>query len=384
MARAGLERRWRCLFANDAAAEKKKAYVAQWGGDHFDGRDIGEVQTEDLPEHADLAWASFPCQDLSIAGAGRGIGRHGEATTRSGALWPFLRLMGELKAEGRLPTLLVLENVVGLLSSNGGADFRTICEELGSLDYQFGAVVVDAKYFTPQSRPRVFIIAAVTSIAISEDLATTGPSPHWHNPAVVRAAASLREEITERWRWWNLGEVPKLAPGALLNIVDAGPRADWNSQEETDRLLAMMSPSNEARLATAVRQGGASIGSLYLRMRPEKGRNVQRAEITFNETLGCLRTPRGGASRPRIIVIKDGLVRTRLLSPREAASLMGLPSDYPLPQHYQNAFQLLGDGVVVPVVRFLAERLLEPLLSQRLRSGAKDADRLDPRLAVAA
>ena len=384
MARAGLAEHWRCLFANDAAAEKKAAYLARWGAEHFDDRDIRDVQTHDLPEHADLAWASFPCQDLSIAGAGRGIGRHGDAPTRSGALWPFFRLMAQLREEGRLPKLLVLENVVGLLSSNSGADFKTICEELGSLDYQFGAVVVDAKHFTPQSRPRVFVIAAADSIVVPKSLVKSEPAPDWHSPAVIRARAAFTAELSQRWRWWDLGEVPQLPEAALLEAIDTGERADWNSQAETDRLLGMMSPNNAARLDKAVQQGGTWIGSLYLRMRPGQGRNVQRAEITFNNTLGCLRTPRGGASRPRIIVIHEGIVRTRLLSPREAACLMGLPSDYPLPQLYQNAFQLLGDGVVVPVVRFLADRLLEPLLSQPLGGEAKDSDEPDARLAAAA
>jgi DNA (cytosine-5)-methyltransferase 1 len=55
-----------------------------------------------------------------------------------------------------------------------------------------------------------------------------------------------------------------------------------------------------------------------------------------------------------------------LLSPREAARLMGLPDDYMLPQNYNEAYHLAGDGVAVPVVRFLAEHILEPLLAAPL------------------
>ncbi|WP_448204336.1 DNA cytosine methyltransferase [Azospirillum sp. sgz302134] len=123
----------------------------------------------------------------------------------------------------------------------------------------------------------------------------------------------------------------------------------------------MMSAPHVARLEEAKKDGGTKIGSLYLRMRPEKGKNVQRAEISFGATLGCLRTPKGGASRPRIIVVQGENVKTRLLSAREAARLMGLSPDYPLPDNYQHAFQLIGDGVATPVVRFLADRLIEPL-----------------------
>ncbi|WP_148283786.1 DNA cytosine methyltransferase, partial [Pseudomonas avellanae] len=82
----------------------------------------------------------------------------------------------------------------------------------------------------------------------------------------------------------------------------------------------------------------------------------------FSDVLGCLRTPRGGGSRSRIIVAGNGEVKTRLLSIREAAALMGLETTYVLPEAYQHAFKVIGDGVAVPPVRFLAERLLEPLI----------------------
>ena len=63
----------------------------------------------------------------------------------------------------------------------------------------------------------------------------------------------------------------------------------------------------------------------------------------------------------------------RLLSPREAARLMGLPDTYALPKSYNDAYHLAGDGVVIPVVRFLAEHLLEPLLSSALAVEKKAA-----------
>ena len=56
------------------------------------------------------------------------------------------------------------------------------------------------------------------------------------------------------------------------------------------------------------------------------------------------------------------MIRTRLLSPREAARLMGLSDDYLLPANYNEAYHLIGDGVAVPAVRFLAEHILEPVL----------------------
>ena len=109
------------------------------------------------------------------------------------------------------------------------------------------------------------------------------------------------------------------------------------------------------------------VGCIYKRTRmDEKGNRAQRAEIRFDDVAGCLRTPVGGSSRQSIMIVEGGKVRSRLLSPREAARLMGLPESYKLPDNYNEAYHLAGDGVVVPVVRFLAAYVLEPLLMDRM------------------
>ncbi|HGG61210.1 MAG TPA: DNA cytosine methyltransferase, partial [Gammaproteobacteria bacterium] len=73
MARAGLGDRWQCLFANDFDPAKAESYRRNWGGEHLKVKDIAEVELGELPGEADLAWASFPCQDLSLAGNGGGL-----------------------------------------------------------------------------------------------------------------------------------------------------------------------------------------------------------------------------------------------------------------------------------------------------------------------
>lgn len=365
MARAGLGHQWRCTFANDCDELKTKFYIANWGNDHFDGRDVALVPSSELTGLADLAWSSFPCQDLSQAGAKRGIGVAGdEANTRSGAVWPFLKLMRELAAEGRHPVLLALENVVGLLTANSGADFRAICSALSELGYRFGAVVLNATLFVPQSRPRVFIVAMRNEVLPPSQLRSAGPVDMWCPPVLLRAHSGLSSTVSANWVWWRLGNVPAERALNLSDVIDIHDKFEWNSDEATDRLLSMMAPPQQQRLIEAKLLGRPVIGSLYLRMRSNgDGGTIQRAEISFGESLGCLRTPKGGASRPRIIVVNGAQVRTRLLSPSEAARVMGLDENFVLPQSYHEAFRLIGDGVVPQVVRFLSNNLLEPLAS---------------------
>src|SRR5205807_318135 len=185
MARAGLANEWTCLLANDIDEKKGASYAANWGDEHLAVRDVAELTIADLPGRADLAWASFPCQDLSLAGNGAGL-----AGERSGTFWPFWRLMESLAAAGRAPALIVLENVCGALSSHEGKDFAAICGALSSC-YRFGVLVIDAVHFVPQSRPRLFIVAVQKNFEIPPELADAAPDGFWHPPHLVTAYERL-------------------------------------------------------------------------------------------------------------------------------------------------------------------------------------------------
>ncbi|MEM6441369.1 MAG: DNA (cytosine-5-)-methyltransferase, partial [Pseudomonadota bacterium] len=156
MARLGLGPRWECLWANDHDAAKCTAYRENFGGAHLHEGDVAQVSPTEVPR-ADLAWASFPCQDLSLAGARRGMGVG--AGSRSSVFWAFWFLIERLAKEGRAPRTLAIENVVGLASANGSEDFATLTAALASAGYRWDAHVVDAAWFLPQSRPRLFVIA---------------------------------------------------------------------------------------------------------------------------------------------------------------------------------------------------------------------------------
>ena len=73
MAGIGLGPEWTCTFANDFDEVKASVYKAYHGGRALAVKDVRQVTADDLPGRADLAWASFPCQDLSLAGSGAGL-----------------------------------------------------------------------------------------------------------------------------------------------------------------------------------------------------------------------------------------------------------------------------------------------------------------------
>lgn len=357
MARAGLGADWRCLFANDFDAKKAASYAANWGDAEFRLADVHTLRADDLPGHADLAWASFPCQDLSLAGNGAGL-----KGARSGAFWGFWSVIDSLRAQRRAPRILVLENVVGALTSNKGADFAELCKALLPLDYVIGALTIDAAHFVPQSRARLFIVAVRRDVRVDPMLENDAPSPYWTSAALARAQAALEPCLRRSWRWWNL-RAPALANARLADIIEDAPAdVPWHTRAQTARLVAMMSEPNRAKLRAAQAAGRRVVGTVYRRTRHDgAGEKIQRAEVRFDGVSGCLRTPGGGSSRQFVIIVEGKSSRSRLLSGREAARLMGLPETYVLPERYNDAYHLVGDGLVVPVVRFLAENLLAPI-----------------------
>jgi DNA (cytosine-5)-methyltransferase 1 len=366
MARAGLGKSWRCQFANDFDAMKVAAYVRNYGDADIKLEDVAKLTLDDLPrEPSDLAWASFPCQDLSLAGESKGLGRErDEAFTRSGSFWPFWKLMRGLAEAGRSPRTIVLENVYGCLTSHAGLDFAAIGSALSSSDYRFGAIVINASRFVPQSRPRVFFIAIERNEEAPAELVSNRPDTEWHPRSLVDAVEGLSPSAKTRWIWWK-APAPRVRNTRFADLIENKPTGvDWHSPAETDYLLSLMSPVNRAKVASAKLSAKRIVGSVYRRTRPDpNGVKRQRAEVRFDDLAGCLRTPAGGSSRQSILVIDGERVRSRLLSPREAARLMGLDDNYRLPERYNDAYHVCGDGVCVPIVRYIAETILEPILA---------------------
>ena len=359
MARAGLGCRWQCLFANDVDAKKGTIYKENWGKDHvFKLADVRSLTTADLPSQADLVWASFPCQDLSLAGVGAGL-----SGDRSGTFWPFWDLVQRLAGEDRAPSVVVLENVCGMLTSHQGRDFAAICGAFDNAGYCYGAIIMDAALFVPQSRPRLFFVAARCDDTTPLNVLSEGPLSTWHTPSLKRAYERLSPVARSHWVWWNL-PVPEPRTAVFADLIEHdAPDVEWHSPAETRKLLEMMTAVNLAKVEAAKGARRRLVGTVYKRTRRDQHRRrVQRAEIRFDDITGCLRTPAGGSSRQLIVVVDGETVKSRLISSRETARLMGLPEQYKLPNRYNEAYHLTGDGVVVPAVRHLAAHVLEPIV----------------------
>ncbi len=359
MARLGLGKKWKCLLANELCQKKADAYrINHNPNGELVIDDVANLTTDHVPGQAALSWASFPCQDLSLAGNGKGL-----KGDRSGTFWPFWRLMSDLSDIGRPVPIIVLENVVGALSSNNGKDFKAIVDSLILKGYVFGPLVIDAVHFLPQSRPRLFIVAVKSDISFST-LVADKPNNYWHTKRILQAYTSLNEARRQYWLWWNL-KAPKPITYDLSAVIEDKPEGvNWHTKDETQRLLDMMSEPNRRKVKEVQQQNKLVVGTVYKRTRAgDSGNRVQRAEVRFDQISGCLRTPAGGSSRQIVMLVNGKEIRTRLLSPREAARLMGLPDSYKLPERYNEAYHLAGDGLAVPVVSWLEEHLLSPLYS---------------------
>jgi DNA (cytosine-5)-methyltransferase 1 len=359
LVRLGLAPEFETVWANDNCPKKRDVYVANHPWDEFHLGNIEDVKGRDLPA-ADLAWASFPCQDLSLAGNLNGM----DNGTRSGLFWEWIRVLEELADQGKRPPVLVAENVVGFVVADGGRHFQRAYRALRKLGYLVGAVVIDAREFLPQSRARAFVIAVSEDIPL-EGLTQQSPSEPFHPVGLVRTSFRVNDPA---WVWWAL-PVPQDRKPAFSELCERDAPCDPPSR--TLELCAMLSSTNKKKLDAAKHAKAFFAGTGYRRTRPDEDRNkIQRLEIRFDGIAGCLRTPNGGSSRQTVILVERGVVRSRLMTVRECARLMGAPDTYKLQGSYNDGYRAMGDAVAVPVTRWLARCLLAPLAARFKSIGA--------------
>jgi DNA (cytosine-5)-methyltransferase 1 len=354
--RLGLEcAGWQVRFANDICKDKYAMYATNFpdAPKHFSLGDIHSLNPSEIPT-VTLATASFPCNDLSLAGM-----RNGLAGRQSSAYWGFIDILKRL--EKRRPPLVLLENVAGFLTSKNGEDFLAALQALNQLGYCVDAFILDAARFVPQSRVRLFVVGSVKQhmqcYTVNE---TSGFYESILRPKSLAEFILMHPEIN--WNLRKLPDPPKCNKNIeiILEDVNAASLLWWN-QERTDYLIKQMSPRHVSVLKQMMKHKKWSYGTVFRRVR----NNKSMAELRYDGIAGCLRTPRGGSGRQILVQAGFGQVKVRLLSPLECARLMGA-DDYKIDATPNKALFGFGDAVCVPAVAWIANNYLNPLVEELL------------------
>lgn len=348
------------MYANDNDAKKQEQYEARFGDDHFHLEDV--FATEEiiarLPDSVTLATASFPCVDLSLAGHWKGI-----EGASSSAVFGFLNF---LKSSSR-PPILLLENVVGLLSSKGGADFVRLVKLLSESGYWLDAFQLDAKYFVPQSRPRIFLVGLHESKIGNFDFLRSTDSfvlgNNWESALLEKSPLRptrltqlmLETELETGWFVSGINE-PDENRRQLSSLIDIDEGQEWWSREQVKKHYEMMSDLHREQIDEFVLNNIDFVGTIYRRKRHGK----TMAEVRFDGIAGCLRTPKGGSAKQIVISILDRKIRMRWMSPREYSRLQGA-EDFPLVGKTNQQLFGFGDAVCVPAIKWIDKQVLTPI-----------------------
>ena len=329
------------VWANDIEPSKMALYEANYGAEHFSLRDIRDVVGDDIPD-VSLATASFPCTDLSLAG-----NRAGFAGEESSMFWEFARVLDEMGT--RRPPLVLLENVPSFATSHGGNDFAQAIRKLNDLDYACGAFILDARWFLPQSRPRLFIVGSASGL----------PEPWTATDGTFAPVQQLFATHPEPDLVPLVVPMPDVAPPSLAETVErlSTDDARWWDTERVARFVESLSPIQTRRLERL--RTGRSLRWTTAYRRTRHGRAVW--EMRADEIAGCLRTARGGSSKQALVEAGGGNLRIRWMTAREYARLQGAPAYRLEGVRDTQALFGFGDAVCVPVVAWIGKHLLQPL-----------------------
>ena len=345
--RLALERQgWQVVFANDIDPKKAEMYRRNWpDDDHLLVGDVHALAAADVPDCA-LATASFPCNDLSLAGRCEGLdGKH------SSAFWGLVRVLREMGE--RRPRLLMIENVVGFLISREGRDLEAALLALNELGYAVDAVLLNASHWTPQSRRGCLFSAVATR--------PRSPAHSWRATPGQRRCWSLS---THMRTFVGICDVPPLPRGAscLADVLEDLPEDDphWWNEERTEYLMRQMSPRHAVQAQEMI--AGESIAYATAFRRVRRGKSM--AELRTDGIAGCLRTPRGGSGRQILFRAGKGGRRVRLLTAREWRRLQVAPDDYIIEVPLNQALFGFGDAVCVPAVEWVVRHWLAPAAAE--------------------
>lgn len=357
LVRMGLERQgWYIAFANDIDEQKHEMYSTQFqdNKEDFVIGDIHKLVPDQIPT-VTLATASFPCNDLSLAGA-----RNGLNGKKSSAFWGFVNVLEQMG--DRRPPLVLLENVTGFLTSHKGEDFKEALNALNRLGYDVDSFILDASNFVPQSRQRLFVVGILNVEPESLDMKKIFQI----TSSTVRPGALVDFILGHPEIRWKIRDLPPppWRENRLQDVLEDFPEGSpaWWSKERAEYLLSQMSSRHRTIAERMISAQEYSYGTVFRRVRNGK----TMAELRTDSLAGCLRTPRGGSARQILFKAGKGKYFARLLTPRECARLMGA-DDYIISVPTNQALFGFGDAVCVPVIEWIAESYLNPVVNELIR-----------------
>lgn len=326
--------------------------------------DVREVTADVLPERPDVIHGGFPCQDVSVAGR-----REGLAGERSGLWWEFHRIIAEVS-----PEWVVIENVAGLLSSNGGRDLGAVVGALGDLGYGWAYRVLDARYFgVAQRRRRVFIVGHSGSRRAAEVLLE--PEGVRGDSEACRAAGESVAALTAR----GVGTC-----GADDNQAQAGHLIAFGWQENrlagqtwTDEVPALTTSKTYAvaydEYNDRLEDGGVhhslragtkqSIGVVVPFVKAKRAQSDTDDETWRDDGPAPTLNAFDNSGESRATVLATTNLAVRRLTPRECERLMGWPDDWTRWADDgreiadSHRYRMCGNGVVAPVAEWIGRRI---------------------------
>lgn len=359
--RAGMRVLWQC----EANPYRREVLRSHWPDGPCAHRveDIG-ADTFPLPtgveqsERIDLLCGGFPCQDLSVAGR-----RAGLAGARSSLFFEFARIADALR-----PTWLLVENVPGLLSSNGGRDFAVVYTTLAELGYGLAWRILDSRYFgVPQRRRRVFVVGHLGARSAepflpfleggggdSEASGEAGATPTGAPENSAGASHYYVEDFEDGTLTSSTGR------------IDRHPLIPTHAHALTTSMQRLGDTSEETFIAAPLSHGS----------NPNSNAAGRRREDDENLVAYGLNTNRGGNAdmcleeegsppitashgNPGGVMLGSAV---RRLTPTECCRLQGFPDDWlgtPNEKPDSPRYAALGDAVTVPVAEWIGRRILE-------------------------
>lgn len=358
LVRRGLEQvGFECGFANDIAPIKGEIYRKNFGNGLLQIDDIANLHASNIPD-VTLVTASFPCQDLSVAG-----NRQGLAGKRSGTFFEFIRILNEFAIERRLPQAVLIENVTGLLNSGNGKDIREVLLSLNQLGYSCDVLVINAAYFLPQSRPRVFIIGLNTSEfrRASQTLKENHSIYFQHpcRPLAVQKLIFANPDLS--WNFLELSPLPTRKT-ILADLVETNDHQKWFNDSELIRELSYIRDNSKKRFENAKQLARTSGKTVYLTAYRRMRKGLVCLETRDDGIAGCLRTGSGGSSRQILIVVSPDEIKMRYMTAREYGRLQGVEDSFWIPENQSVGRYAFGDAVAVPVVAWIGREIKHHLV----------------------